>query len=103
MGRTEKVVEQYPELLQRIYTEFLNSKNMGYKKRQEIVQATMFRFGGTKEFWEDYFNGLSYEFSDIQVKGLNLYYQMAEQIGVLKRAPKIEVLNMEKHMGIHTY
>ncbi|TCS84142.1 menaquinone biosynthetic enzyme MqnA/MqnD family protein [Tepidibacillus fermentans] len=99
----KNVVEQYPDLLYRVYHAFLNSKKKGYQKRNLIVQESMSRFGGTKQFWEDYFHGLSYDFSDPQIHGLNHYYQMAQQIGVLKKAPKIEILNMEKLTEIHTY
>ncbi|MFV9510687.1 menaquinone biosynthetic enzyme MqnA/MqnD family protein [Tepidibacillus sp. LV47] len=91
----KKVVERFPELLYKVYRAFLNSKNEGYQKRDVIVEESMLRFGGTKQFWEDYFRGLSYDFSDPQIEGLNHYYQMAQRIGVLEKAPKIEILNME--------
>lgn len=54
-----------------------------------VIERALTQHGGTFEFWESYFNGLNYQFSGEHEKGLNLYFQLAVECGLLKTMPSI--------------
>jgi len=89
-------VEENPELLYRVYQEFLTSKEKGKEKLGEIIEASAAKCGGTYGFWQKYFNGLSNDFGQMQREGLLQYYKYANSIGVLAKVPEIELVDFEK-------
>lgn len=54
-----------------------------------VIERVLAKHGGTFQFWESYFNGLNYQFSGEHEKGLNLYFQLAVECGLLKTMPSI--------------
>lgn len=54
-----------------------------------VIKRVLTEHGGTFQFWESYFNGLNYQFSGEHEKGLNLYFQLAVECGLLKTMPSI--------------
>jgi len=97
----KEVLTDAPELLYRIYQEFMRSKQEGKEKRNQIIQSSIKQFGGTEAFWNQYFQGLSHDFGKEQVEGLNHYYQLAQKIGVLKEVPDIQIIDFNQ-LSIHS-
>ncbi|MBN3555917.1 menaquinone biosynthesis protein [Fictibacillus nanhaiensis] len=54
-----------------------------------VIERVITEHGGTFQFWNSYFNGLNYQFSGEHEKGLNLYFQLAVECGLLKTMPSI--------------
>ncbi len=92
----KEVIKQYPALLYQIYEAFLHSKKIGKEKLSVIIQESKLRFGGTDDFWYQYFSGLSHDFGYKQIEGLKHYYQLAYKIGVLKTVPSIEMIDFNQ-------
>ncbi len=94
----KEILEKYPMLVYKIYKEYLLSKDLGYKNRDIIIKTAMKSFGVTYDFWRQYFNGLSHDFNRKQIRGLELYFEMAKKIGVISKNPQIEVVDINKLM-----
>lgn len=92
----KEFVEKEPELLSKVYNEFIQSKEKGKRFSNDIISEAIKSFGGTYLFWENYFNGLSHDFDKEQRKGLEHYFQLATKIGVLKNVPEIKLIDFEK-------
>ncbi len=91
-----EIIEKEPELLFRIYQEFVNSKKMGRSNLHVIIEESISRFGGSKEFWENYYKGLTHDFSEEQMEGLSYYYHLANKLGFLEKKSQIEVIDFSK-------
>jgi len=84
------------DLLYLVYQKFLASKERSMKNNhREIINKAYTKFGGTLQFWEDYFRGLSHELNTEQIQGLKAYYQLAKDIKVLKHPPVIEIIDFD--------
>lgn len=92
----KEILDSEPELLYKVYQEFMRSKRMGKEKVDIIIDKSISNYGGTKEFWHQYFSGLTHDFSNDQINGLEYYFKNAEKIGVLKKAPKVEVIDFNQ-------
>lgn len=86
-------LDKYPALIYKIYEEYIHSKDLGYKNIDKIINSAMSIYGGNYDFWYNYFKGLSHDFGNDQKDGLELYYKLANKIGVINNIPKIEVVD----------
>jgi len=90
-------VAAMPELVGRIYEELMYSKEQGRKNLSEIIQVVCRKFGGTEDFWNQYYQGLSFDFTEEHKQGLEYYYQCAADLGLLPEPVKVEVWNGVKY------
>ncbi len=86
---------KYPELVKRIYSEYINSKLRGYQQIAEIIGVARKRYGGTEKFWQEYFAGLSHDLNARQQDGLRYYYKLANKIGLLTTVPELEIIDFQ--------
>lgn len=86
---------KHPELVKRIYREYINSKMRGYQQIAEIIAAAQQRYGGSDGFWQEYFAGLSHDLSARQQDGLRYYYQLAKKLGLLTTEPELEIIDFQ--------
>jgi chorismate dehydratase len=54
-----------------------------------VIERAVRDHGGTFAFWQSYFNGLNYGFNGEHEKGLNVYFQLAKECGLLQTIPSI--------------
>lgn len=96
-----EVIEAMPELISQIQAAFLESKLKGHEDPSEIIGAAIERLGGTTDFWKQYFSDLSYEFTDEQKKGLQLYYQYAMELGLLSGEVPLNIWHNTKILQVN--
>lgn len=96
-----EVIEAMPELISQIQTAFLESKLKGHEDPSGIIGAAIERLGGTIDFWKQYFSDLSYEFTDEQKKGLQLYYQYAMELGLLSGEVPLNIWHNTKILQVN--
>lgn len=94
----DEALHKNPELVLNIYNEFLNSKELGYNNIDKIIEVAMPLVGGDIGFWKEYYNDLSHDFKEEQIKGLEKYFNMCKKIGVIKKVPKIKVVDIKDLM-----
>jgi len=96
----KEITQQYPELLLEVYNEFQRSKAKGLQKMDKIVLELSQTFGQSTSFWETYFRGLSYDFSDSQIESLEYFYGLAHRLGLLDVANPVELWNPKQGISI---
>lgn len=84
-----------PELVERIYREYLNSKARGYQQITEIIAVARQLYGSSNEFWQRYFARLSHDLSSEQQDGLRHYYRLAKKIGALTIEPELGIIDFQ--------
>ncbi len=89
----KETYQQYPELVERIYREYIRSKHQGYQQIETIIAVAIQRYGGSSEFWHEYFTGLSHDLTIEQQEGLHYYYQLAHKIGALAVEPELAIID----------
>jgi chorismate dehydratase len=80
----KEVTEMYSTLLTEIYTAFLESKRRGKVDQDQMITDLCRSFGGNEAFWKQYFSGLSYDFDGQAIKGLEHFYKLSYELGLLK-------------------
>ena len=90
-------IARAPELVRRIYDELMYSKEKGRSHLSEIIQAVCHKFGGTEEFWKQYYTGLSYDFTEEHKRGLEYYYRCAAELGLLPGPVEVKVWDGAKY------
>lgn len=87
----KEVAQEQEELLTEIYQSFQESKAKGQQNLDPLIRELCSTFGGTPSFWNTYFTGLSYDFSEEHKEGLEYYYQLAHELGLLPKASRVQV------------
>lgn len=90
-----EVIEQDPDLLDRIHHAYLNSKDQGLKRMGEIIEVAGASLGGDEQFWKEYYQGLSYDLTSEQIKGLEYYYQCASELNLLPEPVQVRTWNAQ--------
>jgi chorismate dehydratase len=54
-----------------------------------VVDHVVSEHGGSHAFWQSYFNGLNYQFTGEHERGLDLYFQLAKECGLIQQKPSI--------------
>jgi len=88
-----ELAQLHPELISDIHHAFLASKRKAAQDPDGIYSAAMNRMGGTYDYWQQYFAGLSHDFSLQQQAGLKLYYDYAANMGLLDRPAPLHFFN----------
>lgn len=91
----KQVAEQENDLLSAIYQAFQESKQKGQTDLNPLIEELCSTFGGTPSFWETYYTGLSYDFDDEHREGLEYYYKLCNQLGLLAQESKAELWKPE--------
>jgi chorismate dehydratase len=87
----KEVTESYPTLLNEIYAAFLESKRRGKEERDRMIADLCRSFGGNETFWQQYFSGLSYDFDDQNIEGLEYFYDLSYQLGLLQNQSVVKL------------
>jgi chorismate dehydratase len=87
----KEVTETYPTLLAEVYAAFLESKRKGSINRNQMIDDLCPSFGGDAVFWHQYFSGISYDFDQSHIAGLEYFYELAYQVGLLKDPCKVQL------------
>lgn len=77
---------RHPEAIAEIYRALLDSKRQAAADPAPIVREAKRRIGGTEGYWRGYFGGLCHDFGEAQREGLALYFQYAQELGLLGRS-----------------
>ncbi|MEO3945206.1 menaquinone biosynthesis protein [Gorillibacterium sp. CAU 1737] len=85
----EDAARRHEELLAEVYRAFQESKRRGLAAPKEMIQHAIHTVGGDEAYWHSYFAGLSFDFGEEQHRGLQLYYDYAYELGLLKRPAAI--------------
>lgn len=81
-----------------LYDGFIRSKNKCIENNyEEMISSIRKDFGGSNRFWVDYFNGLSHDFTARQQEGLYKYYDLATELGLLKKVNTIKLWSAIDH------
>ncbi|MBB6635388.1 menaquinone biosynthetic enzyme MqnA/MqnD family protein [Cohnella thailandensis] len=75
--------KRHPDAIASIYRELASCKRRNLADREPIVREAVRRIGGTPDYWNGYFDGLSHDFGPSEQAGLNLYFQYARELGLL--------------------
>jgi len=87
----QDAAERHPELLSEVYRAFLESKRIGLARPEEMIRYAVETVGGSEPYWRAYFGGLTFDFGADQWRGLQLYYDYAHELGLLKRPASIRL------------
>jgi len=88
----KETAHRYPEAVQRIYEDLLDSKDKSSRSLEPIVSKAMSQIGGTSQYWHNYFHTLCHDFGPEQKAGLQLYFQYARELGLMPG--EIELLEL---------
>ncbi|UFJ42783.1 menaquinone biosynthesis protein [Brevibacillus humidisoli] len=87
--RKQAVQEQGP-LLRQVHAAFLESKQRSLRELDKVVAYAQEKFGGDPSFWFTYFRGLRYDFTAELSTGLEYYFALAKELGLLPATVKVE-------------
>lgn len=85
----KEITRKYPELLNEVFEALMDSKEKGERDKTEMIQGLCHSFGGNEGFWNQYFSGLSYDFSEQQKEDLEYFYQLAFAKGLLSSPSRV--------------
>ncbi|RED60445.1 menaquinone biosynthetic enzyme MqnA/MqnD family protein [Cohnella lupini] len=74
---------RYPEAVAGIYEGLIESKRKSSRDKQPIITKALSQIGGTSEYWNHYFSNLCHDFGQEQLKGLQLYFRYAKELGLI--------------------
>ncbi|MFA9556145.1 menaquinone biosynthesis protein [Evansella sp. AB-rgal1] len=75
-----------PLLLEELYNQFQHSKQKTVANEfSEMITSIQSVLGGKKAFWQHYFSGLNYDLTRRHIEGLELYFQLAYEMELLKK------------------
>lgn len=93
-----EVIQEKQTYVDLLYKEFLTSKKKSMEDHfREMIESIRRKLGGSKIFWMDYFKGLNYDFSEKHQEGLYYYFDLANQLGLIKKVEQITIWNMADH------
>lgn len=87
----KETVDQYPELVEKVFAAFQQSKQRGLHNPQDMIRKAQQKLGGDDQFWHDYFSQLCYDFGASQRKGLELYYKYALEQGLIQKEVPLQM------------
>lgn len=87
----KQVVQEQPELVARIYKAFIYSKQQSLANLNPLITQAQQTIGGNAAYWQRYFTQLKYDFGHEQWEGLQLYYDYAYELGLLKQKVPIQI------------
>lgn len=84
--------------IEMLYDGFITSKKKCIENNyEEMISSIRQDFGGSKQFWQNYFLGLSYDLTDRHIEGLYNYYDKATSLGLLNKVNTISLWSALDH------
>lgn len=86
------ILEKENHRIATLFDNFMTSKKKCIENNySEMISSIRKDFGGSKSFWENYFHGLNYDLTEKHVEGLYRYYDLAFDLGLLKKVNTISL------------
>ncbi|XID94267.1 menaquinone biosynthetic enzyme MqnA/MqnD family protein [Paenibacillaceae bacterium WGS1546] len=80
----KETAHRRPEAIRAIYEGLTASKNESYADMTSVLNKAVRQIGGTEDYWHQYFRRLCHDFGPEQQAGLRLYFQYAEELGLIQ-------------------
>ncbi|HHI30901.1 hypothetical protein B6V01_003295 [Methanosarcinales archaeon ex4572_44] len=81
--------EEEPDRVRYIHSKLLESKEYGYRHREEIAKVISEKKGFDEEMMKDYLHTLNYELDEKSIESLNTYFKYAEECGFIAERKSI--------------
>lgn len=85
------VLVEHGSLLADVHASFLASKEKTRQHTGPLIDYVLAHFGGDREEWTRYFQGLQHDFGDEQRIGLEYYYRCAAELGLLPMPATVDI------------
>jgi len=85
------VIADHHDLIAEVHASFLASKRKTKENTAPLIDYVHTHFGGEKEEWVRYFQGLQHDFGDVQRIGLEYYYRCAAELGLLAAPTTVDL------------
>lgn len=85
------VVRTHSSLLEELNQAFKQSKKKMEANLQPIIEEACQLYGGEAVFWKEYFQGLSHDLTQDHIDGLETFYDLAYQNGLLPKPCKVDL------------
>lgn len=85
------VISDHHDLIAEVHASFLESKRKTRANTAPLIDYVHTHFGGEKEQWIHYFQGLQHDFGDVQRIGLEYYYRCAAELGLLSAPATVDL------------
>ncbi|WP_036709819.1 menaquinone biosynthetic enzyme MqnA/MqnD family protein [Paenibacillus pinihumi] len=79
-----------PGTLAKVYQVLRESKRRSLVNLEPLVSKACTLIGGTADYWYRYFTELNYDFGPAQQAGLQLYFNLASELGLLPHKVEME-------------
>lgn len=85
------LIEEKPDEVRAVHTLLVQAKQQALVNMDQIVQASITMLGETPEFWRGYFNNFRYELTPDIVAGMEKYFALCFEEGLLPSRPHINI------------
>jgi len=87
----KEVLAEHSGLLAEVHASFLASKKKTRQDTGPLIDYVQSHYGGDREEWTRYFQGLQHDFGDVQRIGLEYYYRCAAELGLLPAPATVDL------------
>ncbi|MBB5172893.1 menaquinone biosynthesis protein [Texcoconibacillus texcoconensis] len=85
----KNILQTHEEVIQDLWREFTKSKSLVIEDDyQEMIRSIQMLHGGERAFWRNYFTGLNHDLTPTHLAGLQYYYDLAYDLGLLPKPVK---------------
>jgi chorismate dehydratase len=77
------------EKLMMMYNTLLAAKDHIYPLSEAILDEAIRQVGGSRSYWQSYYQQLNYDFTLTEQQGLRQYFALAHELGFLGRVPEL--------------
>ncbi|KYG32857.1 menaquinone biosynthesis protein [Alkalihalobacillus trypoxylicola] len=92
-----ETIEHQQSKIEQLYEEMLISKQQSFQDGfKPMINQIKQDYSGSQAFWEKYFHGLTYDFSEQEQKGLLHYFDLCYELGYLHQP--VHQLNMMENV-----
>lgn len=75
---------------------FYNSKTASLRDLAPVVRHAVQHIGGSEAYWYAYFRNLVYDFGENELRGLQLYFRYAHELGLMEHEVQVDLWNENK-------
>lgn len=93
----KQVLAEHSGLLGEVHASFLASKEKTRQNPGPLIDYVLTHFGGDRQEWTGYFQGLQHDFGDEQRIGLEYYYRCAAELGLLPAPATVDLWQAGGH------
>lgn len=88
-------------VIQALFEQFQMSKKKSIETGfKELIKPIRSIIGGKTRYWLNYFQGLNYDFSDEHQEGLSNYFDLAKQLGLLRKVDKMIIWDYKHYHSL---